>query len=129
MPKRMFTKALPMVASALVLLSGTAFAATSPFAGQTTNFNLVATIGAGPLLAEVFGLIGVAATVFTIIKYVIEHFKSNSAGAFKHLIAGAIVATLCFGAFGVIALMTNFGTQAGTTIGNASPTSTSSASS
>lgn len=121
--------ALPVAVGAVMLISGTAFAATSPFAGQTTNFSLVNAIGAGPLLAEVFGLLGVAATVFTIIMYVIEHFKRNSAGAFKHLIGGAIVATLCFGAFGVIALMTNFGTQAGTTIGNASSTSTSSASS
>ena len=117
--------ALPIAVGAAMLISNTAFATTSPFAGQTTNFNLVNAIGAGPLLAELFGLLGVAAAVFTIILYVIEHFKRNGAGAFKHLIAGAIVATLCFGAFGVIALMTNFGTQAGTTIGNASSSSAS----
>ena len=125
---RRFIGALPITVGALMLLSGTAFAATSPFAGQSTNFNLVNAIGAGPLLAEVFGLLGAAATVATIIFYVIDHFKKNTAGAFKHLIAGAIVATLCFGAFGVITLMTNLGTVAGTTIGNASSTSSTSAS-
>lgn len=124
---RKFIGALPITVGAAMLISNTALAATSPFAGQSTNFNLVNAIGAGPLLAEVFGLLGVAATVFTIILYVIEHFKRNSAGAFKHLIAGAIVATLCFGAFGVVALMTNLGTQAGTTIGNASSASSTSA--
>ena len=126
--RRMLAKVFSMVAMITALMTGTSFAS-SPFSQTTTKFSLVNAIGAGPLLAEVFGLLGVAATVFTIIMYVVEHFKRNSAGAFKHLIGGAIVATLCFGAFGVIALMTNFGTQAGTTIGNASSTSTSSASS
>ncbi len=124
---RMYTKVLLMVAIVTALMTGTSFAA-SPFGTTATNFNLVNAIGAGPLLAEVFGLLGVAAAVFTIILYVIEHFKRNSAGAFKHLIAGAIVTTLCFGAFGVIALMTNFGTAAGTAIGHSSSTSTSSSS-
>ena len=118
--------ALPIAVGAAMLLSGTAFAATSPFAGQTTNFNLVDSIGAGPLLAEIFGLLGVAATVFTIVMYVVEHFKRNSSGAFKHLISGAIVAVICFGAFGVIAVLTNFGTSAGTAIGGTPPASSSS---
>lgn len=126
--KRIF-RTLWMTAVIAGLMTGSAFAATSPFAGQTTNFNLVAAIGAGPLLAEIFGLLGVAATVFTIVMYVVEHFKRNSAGAFKHLISGAIVAVICFGAFGVIAVLTNFGTSAGTAIGGTPPAASSSASS
>lgn len=126
---RKFIRALAITAGAMMSLSGTAFAATSPFAGQTTNFNLVNSIGAGPLIAEFFGMLGVAVALSTVVLYVIEHFKKNGAGAFKHLIAGAIVATLCFGIFGVVALMINFGTTAGSTIGNASTSSSTSATS
>lgn len=123
---RKFIRVLPIVAIVMMLMTGTSYAVTSPFSGQSTNFSLVNSIGAGPLLAEIFGLLGVAATVFTIVMYVVEHFKRNSAGAFKHLISGAIVAVICFGAFGVIAVLTNFGTSAGNAIGGTPPTSSSS---
>ena len=113
-------KILSWMIALAVVLPNTAFADTTGVPTDiSTNPSGLIPIGMWDTLGQVLGLIGVVAAIYALIMFVKEHFVSrNSSGALKHVIAGALVAMVCFGAFGILHFIVAAGQTTGSYLTN-----------